>query len=408
VPETGIKNITEWNVEVKKYTFNTRVGKPVDVYYTFPKTDKGNATILFALPGTDPHSEPFMEYFKYLSETENIIVISPEFSSENFSGTSQYNELNIARNINNPENWLSKIIDDIFLDFKGRFSLPNDKYILYGFSAGGQFTHRATMFSESPYMEYSISAAPGGWMTFPTDQANYPYGIKNLPMYKDLMNRNFARRMYILSGNRDNANTAGQRPNADFQGSRRHEREVNFYQTSKDYCKQNGLTFNIDILVMDGVGHNDTRSRPYVIDIIKGIYDSIKKNIGREIEGGGYGMAVTNITSDKTTISQGDATPFNAGAAFRNISAETYTGGDWGIALVDNNGFIMAVLGFRSLGSRDPGANINLGYVSCIVPSAVKSGTYKLQMVIRTTGNDWRIATDSYNGSPTSINFTVQ
>jgi hypothetical protein len=278
VPETRIQNIAEYQVEVKSYTFNARNGKTLEVYYCFPKTNEGNAKILFALPGSDRDAAGFIGSYKYLSETENIIVITPEFSSEQFSGNSQYNELNIARNINNPENWISKIIDEIFLDFKERFELSNDKYVLYGYSAGGQFTHRATMFSESPYMEYSISGAPGGWMTFPDDQANYPYGIQNLPMYKDLMDRNFSRRMYILSGNRDSSTTVQQAPAAFLQGSSRHDRELNFYQTSKDYCEQNGLFFNLEILVMDGAGHNTSYPRRYVIDIVKGIYDAKKEN----------------------------------------------------------------------------------------------------------------------------------
>jgi hypothetical protein len=275
-PETKIRSIpTADQAEVETYTFTAKNGKTVGIYYTFPKASVENAKILFTLPGADRDAVLFISYWKYLSETENIIVITPEFSSDQFS-FAQYHNLNISVN-NTPESWTSKIIDDIFLDFKEQFSLPNDKYILYGFSAGGQFTHRATMFSESPYMEYSISAAPGGWMTFPTDQANYPYGIKNLPMYKDLMNRNFARRMYLLSGNRDNVISTNQDAPEASQGSSRHERELNFYATSKDYCKQNGLTFNIDILVMDGVGHSNSAPRSYVIDIIKGIYDSKKE-----------------------------------------------------------------------------------------------------------------------------------
>jgi hypothetical protein len=123
--------------------------------------------------------------------------------------------------------------------------------------------------------------------------------------------------------------------------------------------------------------------------------------------GGGYGMALTALTTDKTLISKGDTTKFNAGAGFRNISQDTYAGGDWGIALVDNANAIVP-LGWRSLNKRDPGANIGVGSVSCTVPSTVQSGTYKLRMIIRQTGGEWRIATLSIDGIPNSIDFTVQ
>jgi predicted esterase len=273
VPETRMQNIAEYQVEVKIYTFNTDNGKAMNIGYSFPKTNEGNAKILFALHGSGGTAEGMMSSFKYLSETENIIVIAPEFLSEQFPW-SQFPNLDIASNINKPENWMTKIIDEIFLDFKERFELSNDKYILYGSSLGGIFTQRMAMFSESPYMEYSISSLSGGQLTSPDDE-NYPSGIKNLLMHKDLIDRNFGRKMYLLLGNRDTSTANGY---TGIQGSNRYTRALYFYTTSKDYCERNDLFFNIDLMIMDGMGHSGSPQRPYVIDIVKGIYDSKKEN----------------------------------------------------------------------------------------------------------------------------------
>jgi hypothetical protein len=122
----------------------------------------------------------------------------------------------------------------------------------------------------------------------------------------------------------------------------------------------------------------------------------------------GHGMALTSLTSDITSINQGDAVQFNVSASFRNVSQNTYAGGDWGIALVDNADKIVEAIGWRALSQRDPGANISVGSVSCRIPNTVASGKYKLRLVVRETGGEWRISTLSIDGVPNSIDFEVK
>jgi hypothetical protein len=271
VPETKIRSIPPADqVEVKTYIFTIKDGRTVKVYYSFPKTVQANAKILIALPGSGREADIIIDSFKYLAETENVIVISPEFSAAQFA---QYGNADISRNINNPENWTFNFIDDVFLDFKSQFSLPNSKYILYGFSEGGILTQRAAMFSGSPYIEYLISSNSGGSLTAPDDQQNYSNGIKNLLMYKDLIDKNFGKRMYLLSGSADKGG-----PYSGIEGTTRHTRALYFYSYSKEYCERNSLFFNMDFITIDKIGHSYTGMRPYVIDIIKGIYDSKKEN----------------------------------------------------------------------------------------------------------------------------------
>jgi hypothetical protein len=91
-------------------------------------------------------------------------------------------------------------------------------------------------------------------------------------MYKDLIDKNFGKRMYLLSGNADIGG-----PYSGIEGTTRHTRALYFYSYSKEYCERNSLFFNTDLIAMDGVNHSYSRTRPYVIDIIKGIYDSKKE-----------------------------------------------------------------------------------------------------------------------------------
>ena len=121
---------------------------------------------------------------------------------------------------------------------------------------------------------------------------------------------------------------------------------------------------------------------------------------------GGYGLGLMNFSSSITTISKNEA--FTVNYRFRNMGSEQFTGGESGAALVNDNGIIIAFAGTISAGSHSAGSNGSQRELNCKIPDEVSQGQYQLRIIVRTTGNEWRIATDSYQGSPTSIDFTVQ
>jgi hypothetical protein len=123
--------------------------------------------------------------------------------------------------------------------------------------------------------------------------------------------------------------------------------------------------------------------------------------------GGGYGMGLTVFTADKTTVSRNES--FTITNQFRNLGTERYPGGHAGAVLIDNNNNIVEHVGIRENGALNVGANGNLRNMNCSVPITVPPGLYRLRIVVRPTGADeWRVATLSYQGAPTSIEFTVE
>lgn len=282
-PRTKLKSINnnEWRVEVRNYDFTTSCGKLVPIYYTFPaKRPNAKTQVLFAVHGTGRNVTGMINTWRYLSQTENIIVICPELSGEEFSG-SEFHQMGLVGNLDNPEKWTARIIDEIFLDFTERFKLTKHQsggYILYGHSAGAQFAHRSLIFSQSEYLRYAIPANAGVY-TFLTDIARIPFGFSDVPYdhpVRELMHENLGRKLYILIGDRDNDPHAEDLPtssNAMKQGEHRYERALNFYETSRDYAYKNNLDFNWELIIMPGVGHNSGSTRGFVIDIVTGIYD---------------------------------------------------------------------------------------------------------------------------------------
>jgi hypothetical protein len=138
--------------------------------------------------------------------------------------------------------------------------------------------------------------------------------------------------------------------------------------------------------------------------------------------GGGYGLALTAFTTNKTTVSQSElinsfATNktsvsqnelFTVNSALRNVAQNAFPGGQIGTALVDNNGNIKAIIGSRSRSALNSGSTSSAGDAYSYVPSAIAPGQYKLRIAVKPTDSEeWRIATMSVGDIPTSIPITV-
>jgi hypothetical protein len=135
-------------------------------------------------------------------------------------------------------------------------------------------------------------------------------------------------------------------------------------------------------------------------------YYSINAPVPTGAPGGGHGLSLGSFTVDKTTVSKKES--FTVTATIINSRVDAFSGGQMGAALVNKNGDIVEVVGTANLGAFDPGYRYNDRTVNCTVPDTVSAGSYRLRMVIRPTGGEWRVATQTSDGVPNSINFTVK
>jgi len=271
VSQAAVGRIAQHQTQIENYTFTSRDGRTIRIFYSLPVARNNDTRILFVMHGMGRNAYNAINNFRYLAETRNIILVAPEFTEEQFP-VRDYQFLGITRNIDTPRNWTSVTIDDIFIDFVNRFRLPNRRYILFGHSAGAQFTHRAVIYSQSNYLDFAI-AANAGQFTFLDDQFNHGSGgIRNTtPIHQNLINRNLGRRLYVLIGSNDNDPEEPSLPRAEHamrQGAHRLERTLNFFQTSKAYAERHRLFFNWELIIMDGVAHSQRQTLPFVVDII--------------------------------------------------------------------------------------------------------------------------------------------
>jgi pimeloyl-ACP methyl ester carboxylesterase len=208
------------------------------------------------------------------SEEYNVIVIVPQFSSQDFPGGDAYNLGNVFMDGDNPseetlnpeEKWTFSIIDPLFNYFKDLIGNVNTTYDIFGHSAGAQFAHRFVMFKPEANFNKVIASA-AGWYTVPNLTVSFPYGYSNSPLEFSSLTDLYQQELTILIGELDNdPNASGLRHNefADAQGDDRLERAQYFYNFALEDSQQLGVTLNWRIEVNSGAGHN------YIVAASKG------------------------------------------------------------------------------------------------------------------------------------------
>ena len=200
------------------------------------------------------------------SNEYNFILIAPKFSSSNFSLGDGYNLGNVyvdgdnptTNTLNNENEWSFSIIEPLFDSVKSSLSLENDKYNIFGFSAGAQFVHRFIQFKPNARFDKVVAGA-AGWYTVPDNTIPFPYGHENSILNSTNLDNLLSSDLYIQVGALDNnPNSAGLRHNeyADAQGLNRVTRAVHFFETGQNISESNNYDFNWSLHIIQGAGHN--------------------------------------------------------------------------------------------------------------------------------------------------------
>ena len=140
------------------------------------------------------------------------------------------------------------------------------------------------------------------------------------------------------------------------------------------------------------------------------LYQEIIANI--KPDAGGlpfYDLQLYNtFSSTASTVQTGNS--FTVSASVMNVGNASSTSGTLGVALVNNVGQIVEIVGSTALLSIPP----NYYYrgplsISCIVPDNVTSGQYQLKAAFRTLllGSTWELITESIK-CPDHLNITVE
>jgi hypothetical protein len=178
------------------------------------------------------------------------------------------------------------------------------------------------------------------------------------------------------------------------------------------YVPENVDTGEYNLRIVTRVGGGDWK-----IVSLSAVGDGVQNSIDFTVTSpesvtptGGYGQLLRVFTSDRLTAAHNETTQFTVTLRMRNTTSATFSNGQYAVALLDNAGNIISILGTGSSGSLNAGSQHgSTRDINCTIsPNTVTPGQYNLRILVKPADDDWRIATLAEDGVPTSYEFTVQ
>lgn len=245
--------------------------KPVTVHYYIPEDgDIRTMPVLFAFSGAGRGAKGNLTTWKPFAQLKKFIVIAPEYAKKHYSNN-EYQFGGVSKDDTRylavpKERWTYNTVEAIFDFFKKETGNKSETYDIWGHSAGGQFVHRFLLWMPDARVNRAVAANPGVW-TFPLMEGlkdgngevfAWPYSVKDTLITKDQLRKFFARKMWVVLGDRDidtKSKSFPKMPGAMAEGGTRFERGKNFFEMSKKTAAGMNAEFNWKISVVKGVAH---------------------------------------------------------------------------------------------------------------------------------------------------------
>ena len=123
----------------------------------------------------------------------------------------------------------------------------------------------------------------------------------------------------------------------------------------------------------------------------------------------GYKLALRDFSVNKTSVAKNEL--FTVSTQVSNISyLDTFQGGRWGVALVDDNDNIITIIGDWSIQTLTTSWSTLVMSRDISVPETINAGKYRLKIAVNPTDEDLKIIVLSRigDGIPNSIPFEVK
>ncbi|UTW44437.1 alpha/beta hydrolase [bacterium SCSIO 12696] len=253
----------DWTPGLTHMYFSDWAGPRIPVWvYVPPTVDTETAPVLFMMHGAKRGAARYLSEWDQVADRDGFIVVAPEFNRETFPKSRQYQRGNVfdAEGAEIPESeWTFSAIEAIFDHLKQQLGSKQQRYTLYGHSAGSQFAHRYLLFVEQTRAKRFLPAN-AGWYTFADLDIDYPYGLKGSGVSESQLKAALQKDVVVLLGNKDNNpnhNSLKRSGGADAQGPHRYARGLAFYENARKNAKEYGVPFGWTLRVIDGVAHKN-------------------------------------------------------------------------------------------------------------------------------------------------------
>lgn len=257
----------------------------ITLFYHKPRTFRPDSEVLLIVPGSGRSAESYRDAWVKASEAQGLLVVALLYP-ERLYGFEDYHLGGLVRASNLMEvvemvegshiarldearlelqiqpdsaQWLFRDFDRIFQRVKEASGSTQERYHLFGHSAGGHVLHRLALFGGSTQVD-KIFACNASFYTLPDVGVDFPFGLHDAPLRPGDLCRAFGRKLILVLGEQDNAQeTRGtflRSPTADEQGLHRLARGNHFFRRAREIAEQRDCPFRWSKIVVPGVGHD--------------------------------------------------------------------------------------------------------------------------------------------------------
>ncbi|MCA1751173.1 MAG: hypothetical protein ABR572_09335 [Cryomorphaceae bacterium] len=252
--------------------------KPVKCFYHIPENSGVSTPVFMAVHGAGRDGRALRNALVNSANQKNFILLVPQFSSEYFPGSNQFNLANIFSNGENPaetstqprEDWTFQVFDPLFQDFKTRSGSAEARYDIFGHSAGAQLVHRFLQFEPDAGFNRLVTSA-AGWYMLPDPEIQFPYGQALSPAADVEPQFYFERTVYVVVGESDtdpDSFNLRHTPEADAQGLNRVDRAQYFHERSSFIADSLSLNFLWQYHEAPETGHNSSAMADFAAGLL--------------------------------------------------------------------------------------------------------------------------------------------
>ena len=250
------------------FVFKDWDGDPIDVIVYIPGGAHKNTDILMVVPGASRDTQRFHASWLSFAKEDTFVVVTIGAKKNHFPDEYSYNAGNVVDSLGNlvdNKKWLFSAIEKIFITVKKQYAFQTEKFHLFGHSAGGGFVHRYMLFVPDAPVVKAVAANPA-FVTLPDRTVGYPFGIKNVPINRTMVNQWLENKLAIFLGADDTgprAKPLSNGPRARAQGPNCLSRGKRLFRQAKKEARARGVNFGWSLSVVPGVGHDNRLIAPH-------------------------------------------------------------------------------------------------------------------------------------------------
>lgn len=250
------------------FRFSGWAGPEIDVMMHVPANVHAETPVVIVMHGASRDALRYFADWAPLADRHGFVAVVPVFAADAFAGAARYNLGHVfdddGGKARPQDSWTFAAIEPLFDEVVSRLGGRQQAYTLYGHSAGSQFVHRYLYHRPDARVARYI-AANAGWYTLPSEDVQWPYGLKGSVVSREAVEVALSRDVVLLLGEQDadpGADKLRRTPDALAQGPHRLARGLAMFDAAKDAADDFGVTFGWQVLVIPGADHDNAKMAP--------------------------------------------------------------------------------------------------------------------------------------------------